>query len=590
MRTYRGPGDEEGGALVREERGPSQILFNFLPQQTADLHGGVWRVVEWRDARELAIDNRAICLSVERAAMPWILPGRDGGLRDALRRGEVRCLTLDRDRGVRVEEFPRMWRCRRCGRIADSVDAACPCGARRRGQLHFVAYHDCGYLDSPPRPTCDHGHHGDVALRDPGSAAVRDLEWRCIHPACGGRVLQRGFPPRRCRCPAGGFVQVTVHRAGVVFTPRVAVLVNPPDPETARRLQEAGGGARALDWVLDGMPGSGPWDVQRSSAAVREALAAQGLGDLLNDPEIAQRIFARAGAGGDRGRERDATLSALSGERREVAQRAALDLAAAVAGGRDRVEGLAAQASPAMAGLYRGVYPRAIREAGLEAVDFIPSFPVVTLVFGYTRGDPIPGASALVPFLVQGRVRTYGLQVSTEALLFRLDPVRVARWLRDAGHVPRAPDDPADARLTIVERTAVPPPGENPARADPAGAALLRLVHSFAHRTIRQLSALAGIERDSLAEYLVPEHLAFIIYAATRGDFVLGGLQAVFETRLHELLDRVRHAERRCPFDPACRRNGAACVACLHLGEPSCRGYNRYLSRLDLFAPGGVLA
>jgi hypothetical protein len=369
----------------------------------------------------------------------------------------------------------------------------------------------------------------------------------------------------------------------------VAVLVNPPDPETARRLQEAGGGARALDWVLDGMPGSGPWDVQRSPEGVREALAAQGLGDLLDDPEIARRILARAGVMAGRGGGRDPRVRALPAERREAAQRAALDLAAAVAGGRDRVEDLAGQAGPAMAGLYQGVYPRAIREAGLQAVDFIPSFPVVTLVFGYTRGDPTPGNSVLVPFLVQGQVRAYGLQARTEALLFRLDPVRVTRYLYDAGLVSRRPDGPEDARLSIIERAAVPAPGEDPQGADPAGATVLRLVHSYAHRTIRQLTALAGIERDSLAEYLVPEHLAFVVYAATRGDFVLGGLQTVFETRLHELLERVRRAERRCPFDPACRRDGAACVACLHLGEPSCRGYNRYLSRLDLFAPGGVL-
>lgn len=574
---------------MREERGPSQILFNFLPQQTADLRGGVWRVVEWREASELPIDHPALCFAVERAAMPWIAASRDGGLRDAVRRREIKCLTLDRDRGVRVEAFPRIWRCRGCGRIATSRDAPCPCGAQRRGQLYFVAYHECGYLDEPPVPNCPQGHHGDVSLHDPGSAAVRDLEWRCVHPACGGRVLARGFPPRRCRCGAG-FVQVTVHRAGVVFTPRVAVLVNPPDPETARRLQEAGGGARALDWVLDGMPGSGPWDVRRSAAAIREALAAQGLGDLLEDPEVARRILARAESGSERGPDRDARVTALPAERRAAAQRAALDLAAAVAGGRDWVEDLAGQATPAMAGLYRGAYPRAIREAGLEAVDFIPSFPVVTLVFGYTRGDPTPGNSVLVPFLVQGQVRTYGLPVRTEALLFRLDPVRVARWLRGAGLVQRAPEDPEGARLTIIERAAVPAPGEDPARAEPAGAAVLRLVHSYAHRTIRQLSALAGIERDSLAEYLVPEHLAFVVYAATRGDFVLGGLQAVFETRLDELLGRVRRAERRCPFDPACRRDGAACVACLHLGEPSCRGYNRYLSRLDLFMPGGILA
>jgi hypothetical protein len=34
----------------------------------------------------------------------------------------------------------------------------------------------------------------------------------------------------------------------------------------------------------------------------------------------------------------------------------------------------------------------------------------------------------------------------------------------------------------------------------------------------------------------LPHHLAFVIYAASCGVFVLGGLQAVFETSLHRFV------------------------------------------------------
>lgn len=116
---------------------------------------------------------------------------------------------------------------------------------------------------------------------------------------------------------------------------------------------------------------------------------------------------------------------------------------------------------------------------------------------------------------------------------------------------------------------------------------MLTLIHSYAHRIIRQLAVLAGVDRESLAEYLVPHHLGAFVYATPRGDFVLGGLQSVFETDLHRLLEQQVDAESRCPLDPGCDRAGGACLACLHIGEPSCTHYNRFLNRKTLFGESG---
>ena len=88
-----------------------------------------------------------------------------------------------------------------------------------------------------------------------------------------------------------------------------------------------------------------------------------------------------------------------------------------------------------------------------------------------------------------------------------------------------------------------------------------------------------GVERTSLSEFLVPHHLGFFVYAAGRGEFVLGGLQAVFEGELHLFLRDVVEGESRCALDPGCLHSGAACMACLHLGEPSCRLFNQRLDR-----------
>jgi hypothetical protein len=116
---------------------------------------------------------------------------------------------------------------------------------------------------------------------------------------------------------------------------------------------------------------------------------------------------------------------------------------------------------------------------------------------------------------------------------------------------------------------------------------LTTLVHSYAHAFIKRAAVYAGIERNALSELVLPYSFGFFVYAAARGDFILGGLQALIETELKELLDGMVDDEHRCALDPGCRDNGAACAVCLHLGEPSCRMFNTLLSRHVLAGGNG---
>ncbi|MCY3567840.1 MAG: hypothetical protein OXH38_04395, partial [Chloroflexi bacterium] len=236
------------------------------------------------------------------------------------------------------------------------------------------------------------------------------------------------------------------------------------------------------------------------------------------------------------------------------AQEEALSLASAVRGGRTLVSDMAQGTTPPLRTLYEGAYHEAIHESCLESVDLLANFPVATLAFAYTRGDLAPGVARLVPFRERGQIRAYGSLTRTEALLFRLDPLAVYHHLVQAGHgLPDASDRRA-ARLALLQGIEVPHPTQE--QFQPLGGDVLQLVHSYAHRTIRRLAAFAGIERDGLAEYLLPHHLAFVVYAASRGDFVLGGLQAVFETSLHRFLQDLAEGESRCALDPGSRSGG----------------------------------
>jgi hypothetical protein len=166
--------------------------------------------------------------------------------------------------------------------------------------------------------------------------------------------------------------------------------------------------------------------------------------------------------------------------------------------------------------------------------------------------------------------------------------VRTADWIRSRGFALKAYSDETSARLALLSAAEIPDAGDDVPVAT-VGSELLTLVHSYAHRFMRSGSVYAGIERSALAELLVPRHLGFYIYAAARGDFVLGGLQAVFEGELDRLLKSIVFDEHRCALDPGCAAGGGACMACLHVGEPSCRYFNRFLTRGALFAPDGYL-
>lgn len=563
---------------MRVERGASQVLFGMLPGQTADLEGRIWKVAHWLDPVPIPLDQDAVRASLLASIAPWTATGMDDGLERQLRaRTTVEVVGLNMDRGVLVEPFPEQWRCKQCGSISRTRDERCACGGRSRAQMQFVTYHNCGASGAPMLPRCR--IHNAVAVRLPGTATAKELRFTC--PRCQTPLTKGGFPFQLCNCGNGGML-VTVHRAAVVFSPRFAVLVNPPDPADAARLRAAGGGARALDWVLDGMTADDPTSGRQTLSGLIETFRQAGLSD-----ESAQRYAQDAVDRGeaDAGNGDDGVT--LPDAVREKAHEEALSVASAVRGGRTRVSDMVDGTTPPLRTLYEGAYHHAMRHADLEGVELLANFPVATLAFAYTRGDLAPGAARLVPFRERGQIRAYGSLVRTEALLFRLDPLRVYEHLAHAGHVLPDVTDRREARLELLRRIEIPYATQE--QHQPLGGDLLSLVHSYAHRTIRRLAAFAGIERDGLAEYLLPHHLGFVVYAASRGDFVLGGLQAVFETSLHRFLADLVEGESRCALDPGCRSGGGACMACLHLGEPSCRWFNRFLDRSVLFGQHGFL-
>lgn len=567
---------------MKEHRSASQILFGFLPEQTVDLQGRIWRVRKWRNPLLQHVDEATLRRELIRLASPWTHEDKDGDYARHLRQGQdVAVLSLSRDNGITVEPFPEIWMCRVCKRMADSALNACKCGSKNRfGQLPFVHYHSCGALRAPFVPKCQ--EHQDARVVLPGTASAGEIRFEC--PVCK-RVLRRGLGFPRCQCGDETPMATNVHRAASVFTPRTVVIVNPPSPEKVKKLTAAGGADRALAWILGGMEAERVEDIRLTRAGLLQQLIDTGV------PRATAEAMVEMAAKDEKFDQSNGDLG-LEADRLAAAHEQAVTVALALSEGRSRFDDLvrSTEAWSELGSLYRDRYAPALKQAKLEAVELVDTFPVLTGCFGYTRGVSAPGSSRLVPFrdVGTGRYVVYGDVSRTEALFIRLAPAAVARWLKRRGHTLPDWDDARSARLAILAAAEVPAPGAVPGKRT-VGSDVLTLVHSYSHRLIRRVAVIAGIDRNALSELLVPLHLGFFVYAAARGDFVLGGLQAAFESELDKLLMDAVGSDHRCALDPGCKRAGAACVACLHLGEPSCRYFNAFLDRRTLSSVDGYL-
>ena len=497
---------------MKDTRSASQILFGFLPEQTVDIKAGIWKVRNWHTLPVHDVDIDALRQALIANAGLWEATQRDGDYVRRLRSGaKVRVETLDRDQGVYVEPFPRTWKCDSCNRLHDKPDVKCQCGSSRHGQLPFVLYHDaCGDIREPYYPSCK--IHNQARINLPGTTSLYEITLDC--PVCNQQLATQ-FLNSKCRCGEqgqnGDKMDFNVHRGAMVYTPRGVVIVNPPSTRQSKRLRDAGGAPTAAVWVAEGL--KAPW-IDRMlggrAAALRRTLADSGL-----DDDAIERMIEQSGLGDDAQEPLSAAPAVL-----ERVESEASSIALAMSETRQTLSDLAETVRGSMAKVYAVDYPEALKLAGIERVDLIERFPVLTGQYGFSRGDYEPGATRLRAFQASdGTYAVYGDVAATEALYIRLDPNAVARWLTGRGMAVELGESKRDTYQNIV--TAMGPDLD----ASPVFEAVETLIHSFSHRMVRQSSFYAGIDRNALSELLFPTTLSFVTYAVPRGDFVLERLR-----------------------------------------------------------------
>ena len=105
------------------------------------------------------------------------------------------------------------------------------------------------------------------------------------------------------------------------------------------------------------------------------------------------------------------------------------------------------------------------------------------------------------------------------------------------------------------------------------------LLHSIAHALIHEAAEICGLDKSSLAEYLMPNIPAIFIYCANAQGFNMGALYSAFQGHFDRWLRHAAERSMHCIFDPICMDREKACAGCLFLNEVSCQHFNKDLDR-----------
>ncbi len=600
-------------------RGKQQILFNFLPGKTFDHESGqaICKVVRFQADEDTKLNRRYV---LDRVA--WLLnlwpEERRRGFPDPYRQPDRYVLATPK--AVEAEIFPLLYYCtnRACRRVvffqnvrqasSFNPELRCRTCGSRLIQLHHVLIHQCGHIRPFIVPRCPQHGYDHIWLDTRGSQKYTQFRWRCRQcnfekPIIYGKCDDCSLPDKTMR--------PVVHRATVAYYPQYRTMINLPGQDLARiledperhwlaiaaylRLFDHGPDNRLVDLVAD----------RQGQTAEQESIAT--LERLIRNAPPATKASLQAqldalrqglsGLGGDRRSQlirRAKELVTLRDDALEEAGRELLEFVRIDEGLQittvAQLEQKAQREMPGRLPVYRVAYRGALRETGLEDVRLIGDFPVTTVVVGFTRGQREADNTIIraFPRLRQEDPRTplFVDTVETEALMFRLDPVRVLRWLElnglAAGDLPDYGDEKAVRAWILNQMTSINPFREIPEN-QPITRAVYGLVHSFSHLVLRQAVIQSGFDRTSLSEYLFPRALSFVLYSNNRSKFTIGGLYTLFEQTLHEHLRAVVDKGEACVYDPVCMEETGACHACMHISEMSCEHFNRNLSRRYLF-------
>lgn len=590
------------------ERSKRAILFNYLPGQTYDFErtAVIARTLKIRTRQNTELNLALVVAAVEKAIAPWIPEHRH--LFPTPLSQKANSFVLLEPLSVEAQMFPLVFWCqnKKCARVYDYTSketippTQCPHCKGRLVQMRFVRTHRCGALLPLLPPYCNNCHTtAHMALDDRGgSVRIANFQWVCrqcgdTRPVFGGKCPQCSWNTPIDDVNKPEMMSVDVHRAGSTFYAHYVTLLNQPGRKLSTFLeldqwQEITAATylqfpEVKDTELLDFARYVSSESKRESAFDLEELRAKGFteeqleilqvmqsqkDETSDDPQvIADKLIERTG---------------LSREKWKRAGQEMLEVVLPLQSG--DVVSLFDTSEESLARARR-----VARRMGFDQVYLISDFPITTATYGYSRSDSRPGRCYINPFPPErdhkSKFPVFLDMIQADAILIRLDPNRVIRWLETNNLSVRPPAgdgatsllvqayfvdlfDQVELRETITD--------------NPIARMVFGLLHSLSHLCVRRAALLCGLDRNSLNEYLLPKSLSFAVFSSHRFSATIGALTALFEQSLAEWFNQVLDS-RKCVYDPVCADNEGSCHACLHLAEISCQVFNLNLGRAFLF-------
>lgn len=592
-------------------RGKQQVLFNYLPNKTFDFErvASIARVVGIRGDARTDLNAFVLLQRIADEAHAWQEEFRPA-LRDDVLRQPDRFILLD-PRSVQADLFPKVLWCQNqgCGQIfdfryRDSLPNRCPsCHQGQLIQLRFVRIHRCGALQPLFPPPCQQCHTSNhMSLDTRSSERISNFRWVCRQcntaaSLFGGHCTECQWPDQTLRG-----MDIEVHRAGRTFYAHTTVLLNIPHRKLDGFFCLTEWPAIAAAKFL-GMPevenraltdyGSNTQDFQSTQSS---GLSGADLDELMRrqeNGELTAEDFVREMQSLRERRQQEQQTTSPRGIVQSLSQRTGVPWPIWQHVGQEMLESILPieTGHPNELDIRNQTNPgaRAAKQMGVSRIVLVSDYPIITATYGFSRAEYQPDQCRLNPFPAHpdygGRFPIFVDQVQADALLLSLNPERVIVWLERNGCQPIIPSG-SDANLAqrayFIQLLNETPLRETLLANRREERMVIGLLHTLSHLSVRQAALLCGLDRTSLAEYLLPRALTVALYCNHRFGATIGALTTLFEQSLAEWLNAIKET-RRCVYDPVCRDRTGNCHACTHLAETSCRFFNLNLSRAFLF-------
>lgn len=616
--------------LLKMNRGKNQIMYSYLPGYTFDFDksSAIAQIEYIRGVQRTDLNLHLILQAIRNQAAAW------GDLAPVF--ADPRCdqFVLLEPKKVYARLFPKVFWCqnRQCGRVfdysrSDAIprQATCPtCKRGRLSQLRFVKIHQCGDIKplTPPYECKNCKTKNQFALDTRGSERISQFVWVCRK--CGHRTSVFAGYCRACNWDALSGesdnkkrqMSIEVHRANRVFYPHYAVLLNQPGAEVNRFLGIDKWGVVAGGFFME-LPELAGKTVREFANEQRQSAASTF---TLSDAEIAQlKVMGQTDEQIEQFRQMQAQLSGIRQQQQtslsptsisqSLTQQTGVSEKIWIDAGQELLEAVLLFQSNQTQELLTLPNPNneqvkaqgLVSQLGLAQLSLASDFPMTHVTFGYSRAEYTPRDCRLNPFPAdrehQGKFPLFVDTIQADAIIVRLDPQRVWRWLEKNNLKVRLPKGTTDTQkaqrayfvqlFRDLSNPNIQPEPVTLTQTLTANHAKARMVfgllHTMSHLFLKKAALLCGLDRTSLAEYILPRALMFAIYSNHRFGATIGALSSLFEQSLPDWLGQVMGDTRRCIYDPVCQSQGGSCHACTHLAETSCRFFNLNLGRPFLF-------